>query len=269
MCWYSGEGETCRLVAVECVTWPCPSVPMCLPKKENPCQNGEPLKLGSGDELFTCGPESESCPSSHKCQLSPVGEYAVCCPKPSKSIKKEKTNCSNKKIEMFPGDVCFEQLDAGNCQGSELARNLTRYYFNSRTNKCETFVYAGCQGNHNNFHSESMCNTVCPVLSQCERLREKNQRQAERYKKPTFAPRCDPQSGNWQPIQCLEHVGVCWCVTPNGEPLKGTLTRGAEPECNFRQARHRASNRIDVASEADLGKALENIPRNFRGLKRR
>ncbi|XP_060536767.1 fibrillin-1-like isoform X2 [Cylas formicarius] len=227
-----GEGETCRLVSVECTNWPCPSVPMCLPKKENPCQNGEPLKVGNSDELFICGPEFESCPSSHKCQLSPVGEYAVCCSKPR--------------------DVCFEPLDIGKCENLEISRNLTRYYFNSKTNRCDSFVYNGCGGNHNNFQSETMCNTVCPVLSQCERLREKNQRAAERYKKPTFAPRCDPESGNWLPIQCLEHVGVCWCVTPQGEPLKGTLTRGAEPECNFRQARHWASDRSDFASEADL-----------------
>ncbi|XP_050296435.1 kielin/chordin-like protein [Anthonomus grandis grandis] len=223
-----GEGETCRLVAVECVSWPCPSVPMCLPKKENPCQNGEPLKMG--EESFSCGPEAETCPSSHKCQLSPVGEYAVCCPKPR--------------------DVCFEQLDTGRCQDPSDTRNLTRYFFNSKSNRCEMFIYAGCQGNHNNFHTESMCNTVCPVLSQCERLREKNQRQSERYKKATFAPRCDPQTGNWQPVQCLEHVGVCWCVSPQGEPVKGTLTRGAEPECNFRQARNRASDRMDVEVDA-------------------
>ncbi|XP_076257897.1 uncharacterized protein LOC143194965 [Rhynchophorus ferrugineus] len=228
-----GEGEMCRLVSVECINWPCPSVPMCLPKKENPCQHGEPLKLGSSDDLFTCGPESESCPSSHKCQLSPVGEYAVCCPKPR--------------------DVCFEPMDKGKCQDPTQNKNETRFFFNAKNNRCELFTYAGCQGNHNNFRTESMCNSVCPVLSQCERLREKNQKVAERYHKPTFAPRCDHETGNWHAVQCLEHVGVCWCVTPNGEPLKGTLTRGAEPECNFRQARNRAraSNRMDV-SEADL-----------------
>lgn len=222
-----GEGEICRLVPVECTNSPCPSVPMCLPKKDNPCQNGEPLRLGNSDEIVTCGPDYETCPSSHKCQLSPVGEYAVCCPKPR--------------------DVCFEPLDKGSC-----GRNLTRWYFNSCTNKCEIFTYSGCEGNHNNFHSEEMCNIVCPVLSQCERLREKNQRAAEKYNKPTFMPRCEPNTGTWESVQCLEHVGVCWCVTPQGEPLKGTLTRGAEPQCNFRQARNRASDRSDT-SEADLG----------------
>lgn len=145
-------------------------------------------------------------------------------------------------------------MDKGKCEDDYAVINTTRYYFNPRINKCEPFIYTGCQGNHNNFHTVEICNGVCPVLSQCERLREKNQRAAERYKKPMFTPRCEPDSGVWQAVQCLEHVGVCWCVNPQGEPLKGTLTRGAEPECNFRQARNRANDRSDIVSEADLGK---------------
>lgn len=153
-----GEGETCRLVAVDCVDWPCPSVAMCLPKKENPCQNGEPLEIGG--EVASCGPEIGGCPSSHKCQLSPVGEYAVCCPKPSKFLGKFSMEIFL--INMFLGDVCFETLDRGKC--SENSKNLTRFYFNSKTNKCISFIYTGCEGNHNNFHSEDICNSVCPGI---------------------------------------------------------------------------------------------------------
>lgn len=45
-----------------------------------------------------------------------------------------------------------------------------------------------------------------PVLSPCERLREKKETEAEKYGKGTFVPVCDA-SGAWEPVQCMSHIG--------------------------------------------------------------
>ncbi|KAK3918170.1 Equistatin [Frankliniella fusca] len=225
-----GEGEACRMVQVQCADPPCHKVPMCLPRRENPCLTGRPLESTSApDGLFRCGPSGDSCPASHKCELSPLGEYAVCCPKPR--------------------DVCFEpvqvqaQAQTGACEpGAE------RWYFNPERNACQQVPAGQCASGaqHNSFPSKEMCNKVCPVLSQCERLREKNQKAADKYKKWTFIPRCSAETGAWLPLQCLTQVGVCWCVAPDGQPIKGTLTRDPSPSCpeasgrgSSRQARRR------------------------------
>lgn len=69
---------------------------------------------------------------------------------------------SSSLIFYLTGDVCFEPKDEGSCPDKDIARNLTRWAFNPRSNTCESFSYSGCQGNHNNFHTEQLCNQVCP-----------------------------------------------------------------------------------------------------------
>lgn len=53
------------------------------------------------------------------------------------------------KLERDSGDVVAEK---------------TRFYFDVQTGKCLTFNYSGCDGNKNNFESESECDLTCNGL---------------------------------------------------------------------------------------------------------
>uniref|UniRef100_A0A7M4EYT7 BPTI/Kunitz inhibitor domain-containing protein n=1 Tax=Crocodylus porosus TaxID=8502 RepID=A0A7M4EYT7_CROPO len=55
-----------------------------------------------------------------------------------------------------PPDFCRLNKDAGPCLGM-----VTRHFYNSTSRACETFLYGGCLGNGNNFHSEKDCLQAC------------------------------------------------------------------------------------------------------------
>lgn len=55
----------------------------------------------------------------------------------------------------------------GRCQ-----ENTTRYYYDARSDACETFAFSGCRGNKNNFYTEHECR------QQCQQRREEPRTQA-------------------------------------------------------------------------------------------
>ncbi|ODM92548.1 BPTI/Kunitz domain-containing protein [Orchesella cincta] len=213
------KGEECRMMQLNCISEPCPPVPLCLPKLENPCPFGEPLRFMDSQERVTCGPGgSNSCPSSTKCHLSPFGEYAVCCPKPK--------------------EVCFEKPNFDSCITDD-STQTEKWFFNSSSNECQPTNYSsGCRGRgfNNLFDSKSECLTVCPALTHCERTREKNVQLKTLYQHFNYVPSCDPQTGEWNPSQCFDEIGMCWCVNKKGEPIKGTMSNGS-PKCQTRRGR--------------------------------
>lgn len=206
-----GSGEVCRAAKIKCSNKPCPPLPLCLPNLENPCPFGEPLHNPNSSSLFQCGPQSGQCPSSHKCHLSPLGEYAVCCPKPR--------------------DVCYQKLDPGHCKAS-----IPRWYFDQNEKICKKFFYGGCGGSLNNFASREHCENVCAVISSCEHIWEHNYKLLKNNDKVIFIPKCNKKTGEWEPMQCMESLGICWCVNEYGQQIPGTGIRGI-PYCTQRSAR--------------------------------
>ncbi|CAG9789094.1 unnamed protein product [Diatraea saccharalis] len=234
------EDETCELVPLDCEGEFCPPLARCAPSPQCP-DGGTPLLAPGGTSALSCGPRAAACPSTHACRFAPHDSTpAVCCPKPR--------------------TVCFESKDEGACSDTE-GLNATRWHFNHERNRCERFKYHGCSGNHNNFRTKEECNAVCPVLSPCERLREKNEAATQKYGKGTFIPVCD-ESGAWESVQCMAHIDVCWCVSARGEPLKGSLVRGAKPSCNFRQAR-KWVRRDPLDERARADEVLEELIRQM------
>ncbi|XP_035827544.1 papilin-like [Aplysia californica] len=56
----------------------------------------------------------------------------------------------------FEDTICLQEKKIGTCRAA-----FPRYFYNSKTNRCEFFYYGGCQGNENNFASKSACTSRC------------------------------------------------------------------------------------------------------------
>uniref|UniRef100_A0A803V0L4 Protein AMBP n=1 Tax=Ficedula albicollis TaxID=59894 RepID=A0A803V0L4_FICAL len=59
-------------------------------------------------------------------------------------------------------DSCRLSRDSGPCSGM-----LSRFFYNSSSMACETFLYGGCLGNGNNFYSEKECLQACRTEAAC------------------------------------------------------------------------------------------------------
>ena len=52
--------------------------------------------------------------------------------------------------------TCEQEAEQGNCFAS-----MPRWYFDNNSKICKQFMYGGCGGNENNFHTEEACLSRC------------------------------------------------------------------------------------------------------------
>ena len=66
-------------------------------------------------------------------------------------------------LTVFFPDVCNLPKDSGPCCDYSLA-----FYHDSSGDKCEPFVYGGCDGNQNRFSSMLECQQRCSPSDSCD-----------------------------------------------------------------------------------------------------
>ncbi|OQV15699.1 putative Uncharacterized protein ZC84.1 [Hypsibius exemplaris] len=172
------------------------------------CRTGKAIPWihlnGSSSATMDMCTTGSGCPLTHSCAGG--DKVVACC---------EKTS-----------DDCFLPVISGQCKAA-----IPRYHFNPKTKACEQYVYSGCGANGNSFASYDQCKNLCPVMSQCEAIRQAAVQLQSNSSVPLFVPECDEFDGSWLPVQCQPALGMCWCVDKNGRADMTTAVRGY-PTCS-------------------------------------
>lgn len=212
-----GEGEACQMVVQKCDEAPfCPALPYCVSLQrsiEDPddsvmptCPAGEPLVNDENNSPVKCSTRGRTmgCPSGYACHGEDGSSSGVCCP-------------------------IQRQIKAGQCP----------YLVPVSVDSCDSECTSDedCDGQLK--CCSNGCGTQCvePILkTACQHAQMIAKYTARSMNKPThrmFIPRCRPDDGSFEPVQCDPVTRACWCVTSDGLEVAGTrVPPGLQPQCH-------------------------------------
>ncbi|VDP14869.1 unnamed protein product [Soboliphyme baturini] len=147
--------------------WFNPATQMCMPFIYNGC-GGNSNRFDSRERCESyCG--SLGCPFSQSLSISLPMQKQPCMSGSECANGYECTGTSPKQgsLSRFccPTFICSMGPEKGkSCTGNQLL--VTRYYFDATTRQCTSFLYAGCDGNANNFLTSQECNNFCQAAGE-------------------------------------------------------------------------------------------------------
>ena len=221
-------GHECQMVLSNCPEAPfCPALPFCtavqrsregeqeeegqeeeetVAVEELGCPVGEPYLNPADNSSVLCNPRSRalSCPDGFSCYSEGNGAEGTCCP-----IQRD--------------------LKAGQCP------YLVPVSVDSCDNECS--ADEDCDGQLK--CCSNGCGTQCvePLIkTACQHTQMIMKYKARENGVPAnrlFIPKCRPDDGAFEPVQCDPVTRACWCVSPDGRELAGTrVPPGLQPQCH-------------------------------------
>uniref|UniRef100_A0A914XIM1 BPTI/Kunitz inhibitor domain-containing protein n=1 Tax=Plectus sambesii TaxID=2011161 RepID=A0A914XIM1_9BILA len=173
--------QVCQPAIKQCFTTPCPQYqcvadPCATVRCAGKCvaENGQAKcvndNLNDPCHDVQC-PAAQICqPDIKQCFTTPCPQYR-CVADPCATAR-----CAGKCVAENGQAKCIDGADQPTnlvrCsqlpdQGNKCKAAMQRWHFSRQSNSCEQFTYGGCDGNENNFLSESDCKTTCQNLPQC------------------------------------------------------------------------------------------------------
>ncbi|XP_048244920.1 uncharacterized protein LOC124117390 isoform X3 [Haliotis rufescens] len=123
---------------------------------------------------------------------------------------------------------------------------MPKWFYNHTSNRCEKFVYGGCDGNDNKFNTVEECYEECHEEANPCKMEECGDQQkcslgidyscthgkcahwaecryvfANPHISGINVPTCSAEK--YTSMQC--HHGYCWCVSGDGQPIQGSLAK--------------------------------------------
>uniref|UniRef100_A0A915CGH6 BPTI/Kunitz inhibitor domain-containing protein n=2 Tax=Parascaris univalens TaxID=6257 RepID=A0A915CGH6_PARUN len=191
--------EICVLKHVECLSEPCPPIPIC---RGNPCSRGMYALNDTNGNVVICS-RDDNCGEGKCTFIKEEEEIGVCCPS-----------------EIFPTQSVSVKKH-GQCP-PRLRRNN---YSKECINECESDTQ--CEDVEK--CCEYDCNRVClppQRTTNCIHLRAAISKLKRIDAKVSISrPVCDTQTGSFSPVQC-DDSGLCWCVdTVTGNEIYATKAK--------------------------------------------